>query len=311
MFVCRVSLATFVAAHALRPVTVQYELPFPEASEHSAAVEFEARAARLEDAIATADSLWSGATASSTSFVSLGQGAVPKVAARFPKASDVMLRTALSASVAQALEAEGMPASEGQCVRDYNAPCPLGWIDHGDGGTCAAPITYDGPCGNSLDFKGMAAHEKMSLAESCGVAFACVGACVADFAQTCPQGWSLDSTSHCAAPRSYAGPCVGRKDFARFAWADKAVFETTCAVRWPCRLARSAAGKPSASPSCDADYSQDCPLGWASVAESKMCVAPSAYNGFCSLAWPAGMYTAEEKRAIAENCGARWPCRAI
>ena len=86
------------------------------------------------------------------------------IAEQFPEASGVIVGDALRA----ALVAEGVPLSEALCVRDYSVPCPVGWVDAGDGGTCLAPDSYVGPCSESINFRGLPAYEKMLAASRCG-----------------------------------------------------------------------------------------------------------------------------------------------
>ena len=310
--VCALALAC-CGARSLPPITVQYEPPSSSSASRfvaGAGAGFEVRAARLADKLKRVDdqvSLFE--RASPASFVSEA-GSMPvsfgALGAQFPNMSAAALRAALDDATAQALLAEGLPESELQCARDYNSPCPLGWVDRGDGGACDAPVSYEGPCGGSLDFGGLAAHEKIALAHSCGVAFACVGACTPDYSQTCPGGWSAGAAGVCLAPAEYAGPCVGRRDFGQDVWSEKVAFESACAVRWPCRRPWSKAQRPSAAETCAADFSQPCPRGWAARGEA--CVAPASYAGPCAIAWSTGGYSAEEKRTMSANCGAPWPC---
>ena len=44
--------------------------------------------------------------------------------------------------------------------------------DAGDGSKCLAPFGYEGPCGDSAEFGGLAPHQKEALARECGAAFA-------------------------------------------------------------------------------------------------------------------------------------------
>lgn len=315
MVVFRVGACLAVAyggAQALPPITVQYEQSPPSAGRFVAGGDFKARAARLAERIGHAGGQFAAiGRARPASFVSevVGSSAsFHSFAVQFPNVSAAALRAAFRGATADALQAEGLPLSEAQCVRDYNAPCPLGWVDLGDGGSCTAPVSYEGPCGGELSFGGLAAHEKMQLADSCGVAFACVGACTADYSQPCPGGWSVDAAGACAAPADYAGPCVGRTSFAQLAVADKAVFENACAVQWPCRRPWSKSQRPSEAQTCNADYAKQCPRGWSSRGE--VCVAPVSYAGPCSVVWAFGGYSAEEKRVVSDKCGAPWPCAA-
>lgn len=290
-------LATVLdAAQAFPPITVQYEAPSSPGSGFADDAVIDSRVSRLAKRIRRAriDAPIPVRMAASGF---LSQGSWKKVGQR---------HNASAASLRIALLAEGLPESEAQCVRDYNNPCPLGWIDSGDGGTCAAPVSYNGPCGSSLDFRGFAGHEKMRLAHACGAVFACVGACTADFSHICPDGWSTNAVGICVAPAGYQGPCVGEKDFANLGWLDKAVLESTCDVRWPCRRAWSMSRRPAPADTCVADYTQLCPLGW--VARAGTCVAPASYSGPCAVAWAFEDYSAEEKHVVSETCGVSWPC---
>ena len=183
------------------------------------------------------------------------------ISEQFPQASQVIVADALS----EALVAEEVPLSEAGCVRDYSAPCPLGWVDVGDGGTCLAPDAYAGPCGESVDYRGLSAHEKMLAASRCGAAFPCINGCTADYSVLCPVGWS-ESLGICEAPADYAGPCVGKKGFASVNAVGKSKFANMCAVQWPCRQASS---------------------------------------GACLVESRLGKLTDVEKRAVAKACGAR------
>ena len=298
-------------AQALPPITVQYEAPPSSVGRFVAEADFDARVARLAEKINEADSQFAiGERASPTSFMS---AAVPKpatvgaMAAQFPNATAAALRAALTDALAQAMLAEGLPISELQCARDYDSPCPLGWVHGTNGGMCGAPASYEGPCGSSLDFRGLAAHEKMALGHLCGVAFACGGTCAPDYDEACPDGWSIGEAGVCLAPAEYAGPCVGLKDFSQYVWADKLAFESACAVRWPCRTPWSNAQRPKATETCAADFSQACPRGWSS--RSGACIAFALYSGPCAVIWPTKGYKTEEKRAMSAACGAPWPCK--
>ena len=225
------------------------------------------------------------------------------VAEQFPEASGVIVGDALRA----ALVAEGLPLSEALCLRDYSAPCPMGWVDVGDGGTCLAPDAYTGPCSESVDFRGLPAHEKMLAASRCGAAFRCAEDCTPEFDAVCPVGWS-ESLGVCEAPADYTGPCVGRKGFASINAIGKALFANACAVRWPCRRPRGSAPTGVVDQQCSADFAAACPEGWA--LHESLCVAPSHYQGPCPVAGRFREYSSGEKVAIADACGSPWSCKA-
>jgi CPW-WPC domain-containing protein len=208
--------------------------------------------------------------------------------------------------MSRALAAQGLRGVDADRSRDYNAPCPSGWLDRGDGDACDAPVSYDGPCGGTLHFGGLAAHEKIELADSCGVVFASAGVCATDFSVPCPVGWRLGGSAVCTAPVDYTGPCVRRKVFASMVAADKAWFENVCGVRWPCRAPLSSSSLPSVAEACDEDFSKPCPRSWAD--NNGVCLSHAAYDGPCSVAFAASAYTIEEKQVVSRDCNAPWPC---
>jgi len=111
------------------------------------------------------------------SCVAAGAGATEPVATelakRFPTEDVEMLSRVAAAAVARAAGNEGV--SSGVLTKDYSVTCPLGWADAGDGSKCLAPFGYQGPCGDSAQFGGLAPHQKEALAHDCGAAFAVAG----------------------------------------------------------------------------------------------------------------------------------------
>lgn len=119
--------------------------------------------------------------------------------------------------------------------KDFSVACPIGWLDGGDGSKCTPPFGYQGACSEGVEFGQLDPEGKEARANECGTTFPVLGECVSDFAQACPEGWHTSANGECEAPESYAGPCVRKKDFARISGKGKALFESVCAVRWPCR----------------------------------------------------------------------------
>jgi CPW-WPC domain-containing protein len=191
------------------------------------------------------------------SCVAASVGATEPVAAelskRFPSEDAELLSRVAAAAVAQAADDEGV--SIGALAKDYSVTCPLGWADAGDGSKCLAPFGYQGPCGDSVQFGGLAPHQKEALAHDCGAAFAVAGSCAADFSQACPEGWFDKGDAGCEAPSSYTGRCVRSKDFSRISAGGKALFADACGVTWPChgtvaiKLAEDSLSK-SCGPKC-------------------------------------------------------------
>jgi CPW-WPC domain-containing protein len=89
---------------------------------------------------------------------------------RFPGEDAEMLGRVAAAAVARAAGDEGV--SSDALAKDYSITCPLGWADAGDGSKCLAPFGYQGPCGDSAEFGGLAPHQKEALARDCGASFA-------------------------------------------------------------------------------------------------------------------------------------------
>lgn len=63
-----------------------------------------------------------------------------------------------------------------ECVKDYSAPCPDGWVEAALGSNyCQAPADYMGDCGYSVNTTEMTAAQKHDFAIRCEVAFPCSG----------------------------------------------------------------------------------------------------------------------------------------
>ena len=130
----------------------------------------------------------------------------------------------------QAVCETAWPDTTRECVRDYNRPCPFGWLSLMSGTTqCQAPLTYvvqrahcdDGRgtlacfsryigCNRVQSFGHMAPAEKHDWARLCGQQFPCVSrlSCPKDWSAPCPADWyTFNGGQSCAAPRSYAGTC--------------------------------------------------------------------------------------------------------
>ena len=305
-------LLPLAAALVASPVVVQYDASPSLADLSPGRESFESRFARLVHDVDRADVLLSALgppAGSSSSFLSeTPEFSAHELQAAFPNATFTHAGVVMSSAISNALAAEGLRGVDADHARDYNAPCPLAWIDRGDGDACDAPASYEGPCGGTLHFGGLAAHEKINLANSCGVVFPSVGVCAADFSKPCPVDWRVGDAGWCTAPVGYAGPCVRRKNFASLAAGDKAWFESVCGVKWPCRASWYSSLQPIAADACEEDFSNPCPHAW--TEHSVICLARADYDGLCSVAWAAADYTIEEKRVVSRNCGAAWPCGA-
>jgi len=59
---------------------------------------------------------------------------------------------------------------------------------------------------------------------------------------------------------------------------------------------------------CNRDYSQLCPAGWADAGDGTKCAAPKDYQGRCKPKLKWGGLTAQQKRQQAARCAAPFPC---
>lgn len=231
-------------------------------------------------------------------------GLVEELSKEYSEEPTSAVEQALANALTLSAQNEGLPVSDLSCNRDYSLPCPEGWTAMEDG-DCSAPTGYDGMCPSKMSFAKMTPKEKGVQASKCSTSFPCVGAYAQDYSQSCPEGWTNDVGSDCFAPTSYTGPCVTRKSFVAYGESDKASWAHTCGVAWPSmKHERWTASASSAN--CAMDYSKNCPENWTST--DGFCRAPADYSGSCVSVLPAGKYTSEQKRKIAETCNAPWPC---
>ena len=235
----------------------------------------------------------------------LGDRVSAAVSAKVSPAGPAIVAEAVGVALSRVLSEEGLGANEFLCDRDYSEPCPEGWVDRGDGGSCFPPVGYAGPC-VELNLRGLPPLDKAKAAASCLAGFSCQGGCAQDFGELCPDGWLASGSGSCTAPASYAGPCVAVADFNRVGVAGKAAFSQACGVRWACGRASAAPAVPSGG--CEMDFAAACPSGWASG--GGVCSAPAGYAGPCSVSWAAGAWSDVEKRVVASRCGVQWPCVA-
>ena len=235
----------------------------------------------------------------------LGDRVLAAVSAKVSAAGPGVVDEAVGVALARVLSDEGLHDNEAMCDRDYSVPCPEGWVDRGDGGSCSPPIGYVGPC-SEVDLRGLPPLDKAKAAASCLAAFPCNGACAPDFGQLCPDGWVSSGSGSCAAPAAYSGPCVAVADFGRVGAAGKAAFSQACGVRWACGRAPVAPVVPSGG--CEMDFAPACPSGWSG--NGGVCSAPRGYAGPCSVLWVAGAWSDVEKRVVASRCEVQWPCAA-
>ena len=95
------------------------------------------------------------------------EGIFDDLALQFPDMPNSVVEAAIANSLGKSLGIEGVPLSDVACVRDYSAACPEEWSDQGDGETCSAPMYYQGPCSNDLNFATLTPAEKRAKALAC------------------------------------------------------------------------------------------------------------------------------------------------
>lgn len=181
------------------------------------------------------------------------------------------------------------------CLPDVNR-CPKGWS--AQGGVCAAGEGYSGPCSPKAALFQMATIERMAYARICRADFHCQGDCAQNLNERCPSLWSEIAPNLCEAPDNYVGQCARRVDTSGMSDSEKANFGSRCGARWPCE---------SPSPSCERDYSVDCPHGWVKRVGLPDCVAPPTY-GRCGRVQRFDLMTPEGKRSWERKCDVMWPC---
>jgi len=237
-------------------------------------------------------------------------GLAQEIMQDFPDAAAETVEQALVQALSSAAAREEVQTSELMCLRDYTNPCPIGWMDRGDGATCSAPPNYQGICSKVMKFGGLTPVAKRRLASECGAEFGCSGQQPQDFATLCPALWKKDVDHSCIAPGDYDGPCIGRKDFVGMTSEEKAAWGRRCGVAWPPRktigdLQHESASFRSTLGACQIDYSGVCPEGWS--LDGHKCVAPFSYDGLCGPSMRMS-FTFEQKKAFQSSCDAPWPC---
>ncbi|KAF8819387.1 cpw-wpc domain-containing protein [Cardiosporidium cionae] len=216
--------------------------------------------------------------------------------------------------------------------------CPLGWTET-ETSDCIAPSTYLGPCATVQPVGKMTEKEKKKLEQLCKLTWPTEEMQLLDFNRPCPLGWKESVKHHalnaCALIVSWTialplhtmmvillkdlnrkknksrkasmftqlpflGPCDKKISLANMSPIQKYNFMRRCFVTWPYKE------------SDERDYERDCPLDWA-LEDSKMglCVAPSTYNGRCSLRVSFKGFTNEQKSFWGHRCEAPFELKAF
>ncbi|CBZ50852.1 putative plasmodium falciparum CPW-WPC domain-containing protein [Neospora caninum Liverpool] len=196
------------------------------------------------------------------------------------------------------LEEAAAPKLVPECVRDYSLQCPEAF--RSDGANCVALDSYKGPCAKiQTDLHKLTEDQKVAWSDICQASFPCLpDSCPvgSNYKRQCPVGWKLDADGSC---RSASGkPPCDNKIRGDSSAEEKANFESTCHVRWPCLPRR-----------CSKDYSTACPEGW-HQSSNRMCSPPPLYKGPCNQAVDMSGYVGRSdlKASFEKRCLATWPC---
>ncbi|KJP86308.1 hypothetical protein AK88_04027 [Plasmodium fragile] len=182
--------------------------------------------------------------------------------------------------------------------RNYNEPCPEGFISQNDN-TCAADLTvYDGLCnGEKIDFTHLTSEEKQNWSVACEAYWPCYVDCSLNnqALSMCPSNWKQINSYECIPPHSYNGPCKDTKNFKFFNELMKIKFEEKCKVTFVC------------TDLCEKNYRQECPLNW--MKKNGYCLAPPSFNLCDRKKYFYSNLTQDEKKKFEEECSVQWPCR--
>ncbi|CRH01760.1 CPW-WPC family protein [Plasmodium relictum] len=181
--------------------------------------------------------------------------------------------------------------------RDYNEPCPDGFLIQEDN-SCKADITvYRGMCNNSnIKFTHMTDEEKEKWSIACEAYWPCYKECSSEeFLSNCPKNWQELNLFECIPTQKYKGACKGKKNFKYFTESMKKDFEEKCKTRFLCMS------------SCEKDYEQDCPMNW--LKEKGYCLAPEAFDLCNRRKLSNENLTTKDKQFFEKECSVNWPCK--
>ena len=217
------------------------------------------------------------------------------IAAELHSQESVLVNPEVSRVVAEgnALAAAKVVDDRDTCSRDWEAPCPSGWLQVGNA-HCVAPASYAGGCPRMQSFNGQSLTARLKFANVCDAQWPCATDCTSgiDF-DHCPAGWADDGDGYCSATGSI-GNCLTSYKFSVMSISQKEQLASVCGFAWPCRG------------NCDENYDAPCPEGWTSIGDE--CVGPRTYAGDCDFSFTTKGMTQAQKQAFAESCGVRFPC---
>ncbi|SCP05450.1 CPW-WPC family protein, putative [Plasmodium ovale] len=184
--------------------------------------------------------------------------------------------------------------------RNYNDPCPIGFITQNDN-SCKADITvYKGMCNshNNINFTHLTNSEKENWSIACEAYWPCYNECSStEYLSNCPQKWVELNTYECIPDKSYTGPCKSKKSFKYFTKDMKIKFQEKCKANFVCK-----------SECQKKNYEQeDCPLNWEK--KNGYCLAPDSFNLCDRKKLSIEHLTINEKKIFEKECLVSWPCK--
>lgn len=180
--------------------------------------------------------------------------------------------------------------------RDYNVPCPEGFLVQNDN-SCKADISvYRGMCNNeTINFTHLTSSEKENWSIACEAYWPCYTDCISEeYISDCPKNWKQVNKYDCIPDKNYKGPCRNIKNFKYFTLSMKKDFEEKCKTKFECNNI------------CEKNYEQECPLNW--KVEKGYCLAPDTFDLCKRKKISIENMTRKEKENIEKECFVSWPC---
>lgn len=192
------------------------------------------------------------------------------------------------------------PSDPQYCLRDYNVPCPRGFMLVGD--QCWPTADYAGKC-NTIH-KGLleaTEDQKMGWERKCDTYWPCLPSkCPKgeNWYKNCPVSWYDNGEGECENSQpSLEGICPNKFTYRGLTVEAKQDKAKECSLRWPCLPEE-----------CQRDYSVQCPEGWTATSPI-VCKAAEDYLGPCPRYAQLGRFNHELKVNFEIVCFTFWPCR--
>jgi CPW-WPC domain-containing protein len=211
---------------------------------------------------------------------------------------EVLVNPNVSEAIAQAnsMAAHDTLPKDLLCSRSWEKPCPDGWASVGT--SCAAPASYQGPCGTMKSFARASSMDKYKFAVSCNAPWQCMDDTCSNGRNYdgCPTGWTSRGNGFCQGAMSGQAACGNLYKMDNINIGEKQELARSCGFNWPCEHA------------CEQDYTQDCPKEWSNA--FGLCVAPATYAGSCGFSVNTTGMTANQKHDFAVKCETKFACTA-